>query len=74
MTFLEAIKHRKPMRRTEYLSVRWVYLGHETEPRESDLACLIGGYDRPQWLYIATGKKAGLSFDDYMADDWEVLE
>jgi hypothetical protein len=65
MTFLEALKTARPMRRSSQWSYapQWLHLGHDGGVIEK----------RPVWRRIDTGSAIGLSYPDYLADDWEVM-
>lgn len=67
MTFLEALKTRRPMRRTSDFSCDppWLHLGNSCSG--------LTGRSKPQWRRIDTGAEVGLHIWDYEADDWEVL-
>ncbi len=63
MTFLEALKTGRPMRRDNYSHDRpWLYLGEET-----------GWPATPCWRQIHDGARVGLHTFDYQATDWEVM-
>lgn len=66
MTFLEALKTGRPMRRKTSLnwSNPWLTLGYNG-PNDT---C-----GTPQWREIASGQAVGLHRYDYTADDWEVM-
>lgn len=62
MTFIDAVKTGRPMRRksnTITFSGPWLYLGLEEEG--------------PRWREIKTGVTTGLHAYDYIAEDWEVM-
>lgn len=64
MTFIEALKTGRPMRRQNTVLNRspWLYLGEmDFYPR------------RPVWREIETGKEVGLHRFEYEASDWEVM-
>lgn len=67
MTFIEALKSGRPMRRksgTGIFTRPWVYLGEDTTSSIDN---------RPVWRRIDTGELIGLHSYDYAADDWEVM-
>lgn len=73
LTFLEALKTGKPMRRG---MMPWIWLGAERENVEATYGVLMTYppyYDRLQWRSIHTGKPYGLSVEDYTANDWTVM-
>lgn len=66
MTFLEALKTGRPIRRTTAVAVprEWISLGYEGT---NDI---IG---TPRWREIMSGKAIGLRGYDYLAEDWEAM-
>ena len=65
MTFIDALKTGRPMRRKTGItySYPWTYLGKiDTSP--DSLPC---------WREIETGKIIGLFSFDYIAEDWEAM-
>lgn len=60
MTFVEALKTGRPMRRKMW--EKWIFLG------------TIAYFPKtPRWRVIETGEEAGLHSYDYTASDWEVM-
>lgn len=67
MTFIEALKTGRPMRRksnTITFSEPWLYLGLEGDGVSIPVPC---------WREIKTGVATGLHAYDYIAEDWEVM-
>jgi hypothetical protein len=65
MTFVEAIKTGRPMRRKSASIVpEWIVLGYDGS---NDVVGI------PRWRETRSGKLIGLRFSDYTAEDWEVL-
>jgi hypothetical protein len=62
MTFIEALKTGRPMRRNSGYHRPWLYLGTD----------VCHPYT-PRWRFINTGEETGLHSFDYTADDWEVM-
>lgn len=65
MTFLEALKTGRPIRRRSSWphAPQWLYLGDDGRIMNQ----------RPCWRRIDTGELVGLSASDYLADDWTVM-
>lgn len=63
MTFIEALKSGRPMRRLSTMyTAPWLYLGERDHfPKH------------PVWRRIDTGEQVGLNWYDYEAKDWEVM-
>ena len=66
MTFVEAIKTGRPMRRRHvtFSLDLWLALGYEGANSTTGT---------PRWREVATGRPSGLRSADYLADDWEVM-
>lgn len=65
MTFLEALKSGRPIRRPWTLAESpWLYLGEDSNGLGRTIAC---------WRQIKDGKRIGLFRWDYEADNWEVM-
>lgn len=65
MTFLEAIRSGRPMRRKMSSGdSEWLALGYDG-PND-----VIG---TPRWREVRSGKAIGLRRSDYEASDWEIL-
>lgn len=65
MTFLEALKTGRPMRRLSTLiNEPWLFLGVRIRNTYQNM---------PQWRRTDTGEEVGLHAFDYHADDWEVM-
>lgn len=64
MTFLEALRTGRPMRRRIFENTfgPWLYLGESS-----------GMLPQPVWRRIDSGEARGLSKLDYQAEDWEVM-
>lgn len=78
-TFVWAVAQSRPMRRTSWLK-------HPPMPaaREDMMRVLVENtwvYLRPlvesntesRWIWLTTGKPVSLNFEDYKANDWEVM-
>lgn len=68
MTFLEALKTGRPIRRNRgcsaaYITGPWIILGERW----------VLGQRRDPWLRIDTGEEITLASWDYLADDWAVM-
>jgi hypothetical protein len=64
LTFIEALKSGRPMRRPWRTALSpWLFLG--TEPSVSGPA--------PRWRSIADGSTASLDREDYLAENWQVM-
>lgn len=63
MTFLEALKTGRPIRReSQWAWCQWRHLGND------------GGISKlPMWRALDTGAPLGITREDYLADDWQVL-
>lgn len=76
MTFLEALKTGRPMRRddTNY-EKPWLFLGYEhTLPLGTfEIITSTVTTSGHRWRDIQNGNPTGLSKEDYLADDWEVM-
>ena len=82
MTFLEALKTGKPMRRksqviktTGYDHLGWRWLGRTHSPLGLGTA-IVSSYVAPSmtaWLLMDTGAPCPMERADYLADDWEVM-
>lgn len=65
MTFLEALKSERPMRRKALMTTtQWIMLGYEGPNPVLGTAC---------WRECTTGKRIGLRRADYQASDWEIM-
>jgi hypothetical protein len=65
MTFGDAIKSGRPMRRKFWtLEGEWLALGYDG-PNDA-----VG---TPRWREVRSGKAVGLRYSDYTATDWEIL-
>ncbi len=64
MTFLNALRTGRPMRRlSTWAFCSWRHLGESAS---------VGGRS-PVWRFIDTGEVRGMTREDYEADDWEVI-
>jgi hypothetical protein len=64
VTFLDALKSERPMRRTStFGSPPWLTIGEKQS----------GGGWRHPWLRLDTGEEVTLTRFDYLAEDWEVM-
>lgn len=61
MTFLEALKAGRPMRRRAYTESGWLHLGCELAST------------RRAWRWIDTGEIESLDEEDYFGNDWQVM-
>ena len=65
MTFIEALKSGRPMRRPWHTGQSpWLHLGEDSARF---------GQTIPGWRRIDTGERTGLARWDYAATDWEVM-
>lgn len=63
MTFIEALKTGRPIRRKwSNVNGPWLHLGEAP-----------GAISRPQWRRIDTGDAVGLARHEYLAEDWEAM-
>jgi hypothetical protein len=79
MTFLDALRANRPIRRTKrhtsidtidgkhewFITGPWIWIGNIPRPP--------GEYDGDPWLRLDTGARVTLTREDYLAEDWEPM-